>query len=252
MTRESAIVEEILRSRPLERDGMLIVHSAFRGLSRAGFRAESFCEAIMRAMPAGTVLMPAMTWRTVTPSSPVFDEMATPGHTGALAEVFRLRYATARSLHPTHSVAGAGPLAGRLLATHHLGTTPCPASSPYGLMRGFPVHILMLGVGLDRCTAIHHAEETVAEDIYVRPMSEAEDYDLIDRRGVTHKVKTRRHRRLPRDFPKFEAVLAARGELAEGIAFATRWTLFSARDLYTVVFDALRADARATLITETK
>ena len=116
-------------------------------------------------------------------------------------------------------------------------------------MRDYDTHILMLGVGLEACTAMHHAEEMMAPELYVRPMQDCEDYDLVDRHGVTHRVKTRRHFRLPRDFPKFEPILKTRGMLAEGRIHDTRWILFSARDLYRVVLKALveRRDATLTL-----
>lgn len=247
MPGEAEVIRAILGSRPVARDGLLIVHSAFRGLSQAGLRAESFCEALVDAMDGGTILMPTMTWRTVTPASPLFDELKTPSHTGVLSEVFRTRFATHRSLHPTHSAAGRGPLSKLLLSTHHLGTTPCAGNSPYGLMREYDTHILMLGVGLECCTAMHHAEEMMAPDVYVQPMEDAEEYDLVDRNGVTHHVKTRRHVRRLRDFPKFEPMLKARGMLAEGRAYDTRWILFSARELYRVVFEALVEREDATL-----
>jgi aminoglycoside 3-N-acetyltransferase len=247
MAGEAEAVRSILGSRPVSRDGVLIVHSAFAGFSRAGMRAEGFCEAVIAEMAGGTVLMPTMTWRTVTPAHPIFDELKTPSHTGVLTEVFRTRYATHRSLHPTHSAAARGPLAQLLTATHHEGTTPCAGNSPYGLLRDYDSHILILGVGLECCTAFHHAEETMAPGLYVRPMEEAEDYDLIDRRGVTHHVKTRRHAKLPRDFPKFEPVLKDCGMLAEGQSSGTRWILFSARDLYRVLFAALSQLKDATL-----
>ena len=66
-------------------------------------------EALLGHLSGGTLVMPTMTWRTVTPDRPVWDELATPSHTGVLTEVFRTRYATARSIHPTHSVAACGP-----------------------------------------------------------------------------------------------------------------------------------------------
>jgi aminoglycoside 3-N-acetyltransferase len=244
---ELAVVRAMLGSRPVARDGVLVVHSAFRGFSRAGLRAEEFCEALIAEMAVGTILMPTMTWRTVTPQNPVFDELKTPSHTGVLSEVFRTAYASHRSLHPTHSAAGRGPLAAHLLSTHHDGTTPCAGNSPYGLMRDFDAHILLLGIGLEACTAFHHAEETIAPELYVRPMEESEPYDLIDRRGVTHRMRTRRHFRLPRDFPKFEPVLREAGLLAEGRVGEGRWILFSARDLYRILFAALVERKDATL-----
>lgn len=242
---EARAVAEILG--PFARSDVLLVHSAFAGLSRAGFQAEAFCEALIEAMPDGTLLMPTMTWRTVTPASPVFDELATPSHTGVLTEVFRTRYSTHRSLHPTHSVAGFGPLAAYLLGSHHLGETPCPGASPYGLMRDFSASILLIGVGFESCTAIHHAEETIAPDFYIRPPDEAEAYELRGRDGTIHDVRTRRHRRLPRDFPQFEPVLHTRGALRAGTVEGVAWRLFTLRDLYRIVLEALARRMDATL-----
>jgi aminoglycoside 3-N-acetyltransferase len=232
---------------PFAESEVLLVHSAFAGLSRAGFRAETFCDALVAAMPAGTLLMPTMTWRSVTPANPIFDELATPSHTGVLTEIFRRRCASHRSLHPTHSVAGLGPLAAYLLSSHHLGETPCPAASPYGLVRDVDAAILLLGVGLDSCTAIHHAEETIAPDFYVRPPDEAESYTLHARDGTEHCVRTRRHRRLPRDFPQFEPALRAGRKFRAGAVAGVSWQLFALGDLYRIVLQALTHRPDATL-----
>ena len=242
---EYALVERLLATQNVVRDGILVVHSGIKHLSRHGLRAEAICQALIDAMPNGTILMPTMTWRTVNKDNPVFDEMNTPSHTGVLTEVFRTQFASHRSLHPTHSVAGLGPLAGLLLSTHHWGTTPCAGSSPYGLMRDYDASVLLLGVGLESCTAIHHAEEMMAPDLYVRPLDEAESYTLRDRHGIHHHVLTRRHPRLDRDFAQFGPILADKGQLASGVALDTPWQLFSVRNLYRDVFHALtlRPDA---------
>lgn len=244
MTAERRAVAEMLEGGSGD---VLIIHSAFAGLSRAGFSAEAFCAALIGIMPRGTLLMPTMTWRTVTPASPVFDELATPSHTGILTEVFRTKHATHRSLHPTHSVAGKGPFAAYLLGSHHLGETPCPGSSPYGLMRDFSASILLIGIGFECCTAIHHAEETIAPDFYIRPPGDTESYELRARDGTLHHVKTRRHRRLPRDFPQFEPMLRESGQLAEGRIAGVPWCRCTARDLYRTVLGALARREDATL-----
>ena len=95
-----------------------------------------------------------------------------------LAERFRLDYASHRSLHPTHSVAAYGRLAAHLTSTHHLDDTPCALTSPYGKARQEDAHVVLLGVGLERCTAIHHAEEIVAPEVYLAPPEQAELYRL--------------------------------------------------------------------------
>lgn len=149
IAREYEALIPILERMGVPRHGVLVVHSAIATLSRQGLRAEGMIEAFLDYMRDGTVVMPTMTWRTVTPQQPMWDELTTPSHTGVLSEVFRTRYATDRSIHPTHSVAAYGPQARRLVARHHLDDTPVSANSPYGLMRETPAYILLLGVGLE-------------------------------------------------------------------------------------------------------
>jgi aminoglycoside 3-N-acetyltransferase len=233
--------------RAVPRDGILTVHSAFRGLSRAGYRAEIVIEAMLDHLADGTLVMPAMSWRIVTPENPIFDELATPSHVGSVAELFRTRYATARSLHPTHSVAAAGASARALMASHHLGTTPCAMNSPYGLMRSQAAYLLMLGCGFECCTAIHLPEEIVAPERYLVPLDQAVDYALRDRHGTRSMMRLRRHRPLNRCFEKFEVTLEAQGRLRRGVFGGTPYVLCALGDLLDVVFAALAVDRDATL-----
>jgi len=146
-SREAAAVVPILKRFGVPRDGVLVVHSAIAPLSRRGLRAEAIIEALIDYMRDGNLFMPTMTWRTVTPEQPHWDEIETPSHTGVLTEIFRTRYASGRSIHPTHSVAGLGPAAPLLLSRHHIDNTPVSANSPYGLMRDYEAYVLMIGVG---------------------------------------------------------------------------------------------------------
>ena len=91
-TAEERAVTELDRA-GVTGDGVLFVHSAFRQLGAAGFRAEAFIEALIDYMRAGTLVMPTMTWRVVTPANPWFDELETISHVGILAELFRRHYA---------------------------------------------------------------------------------------------------------------------------------------------------------------
>ena len=99
--------------------------------------------------------MPTMSWRAVTPQQPLWDEVETRSETGVMTEIFRTRYASRRSIHPTHSVAAQGAAADALVARHHIDVTPVSENSPYGLMRSYESWVVMLGVGLESCTAIH-------------------------------------------------------------------------------------------------
>ena len=244
---ERETIGRILETSQVPRDAVLVVHSAIKGLSNQGFKAEGIIEALLDHLQDGTLLMPTMTWRTVTPENPVFDELATPSHTGVLTEIFRTKYSTHRSLHPTHSVAGAGASARVLLHAHHLGNMPVSANSPYGLMRDYPAHILFIGVAFEMCTAIHHPEEVIAPDIYVKPMSEAEPYELRARDGRVIPFLLRRHRRLNRDFNKFIEPLRAKGKLWAGQVGGVPWICVGARDLLRDVFEAFAITTGATL-----
>jgi aminoglycoside 3-N-acetyltransferase len=244
-TRETRAAAELLDRAGVPGNGVLFVHSAFRRLGAEGYRAEAFIEALLDYMDAGTLVMPTMTWRVVTPASPFFDELGTPSHVGILAERFRLDYATHRSLHPTHSVAAYGRLADHLTSSHHLDDTPCALSSPYGKARKTDAHVVLLGTGLERCTAIHHAEEVIAPGVYLAPPEQAELYRCRNRGGITHEVRLRRHLRLNRDFPQFAAPLAERGRLRRGEIAGTPWLAISQRDLLDEVITALERDPRA-------
>jgi aminoglycoside 3-N-acetyltransferase len=237
----------ILEDFGVPRDGVLVVHSAIARLSRNGFRAEAIVEALLDYLNDGNLFMPTMTWRTVTREQPVWDEILTASHTGVLTEVFRTCYASARSMHPTHSVAGRGPAARTVLARHHIDDTPVSGNSPYGLMRDYQTFILLLGVGLECCTAIHLAEETIAPDLYLRPKDQAEVYECRDRTGTSRRVLTRRHWQLDRNFPRFASPLAQQGLLKSGEIAGCPYAIVSMRHLLREVFAALIDDKTATL-----
>jgi aminoglycoside 3-N-acetyltransferase len=246
-TREYEALTPVLERMRVPHDGVLVVHSAIATLSRAGFRAENMIETFLDYMSGGTLIMPTMTWHTVTPQQPQWDEIATRSETGVMTEIFRTRYASRRSIHPTHSVAARGVAADTLLARHHLDDTPVSANSPYGLMRCQPSYVMMIGVGLETCTAIHLPEETIAPDVYLRPLDPAEIYQCRDRHGRVHEVRARRHWRLNRDFPKFGPPLRERGLMTTGNIDGCPYDIVALQDLLGAVNAALAADPHGTL-----
>jgi aminoglycoside 3-N-acetyltransferase len=229
------------------RTGVLVVHSAISKLSRQGFRAEGMIEVFLEHMRDGTLVMPTMSWRSVSVKQPHWDEIETKSETGVLTEIFRTCHASHRSIHPTHSVGAVGAAAGVLVGRHHLDRTPVSENSPYGLMRSYDSHILMLGVGLEACTAIHLPEELVAPDIYLRPLDPTELYYCRGRDGRVHDVQTRRHWRLDRDFPKFGPPLHRRGVLKTGFVGDCPYSVVSLHDLLVIVMETLADNLRGTL-----
>lgn len=243
MQRFSAILQRL----SIPGDAVLMVHSAFQSMAREGLTPDTVIRDLEEHVLHGTLLMPTMSWRYVKPATPAFSELDTPSNTGVLTEVFRTRFATRRSLHPTHSVAGLGARVDEMLGEHHLDETPCSARSPFGKLVSADAWVLMLGIGFDCCTLVHHGEEVIAPDLYLRPMDTVESYRCTDRSGIVYEVKLRRHLFLPRDYWQFQDELAREGLLRLGHFGNVVCRAFRAKDLHTRVVRALAAKGDAIL-----
>jgi len=143
--------------------GVMLVHSSLRSLGQVPGGAETVIRGLLGALGGeGTLLMPALGSDGNEGDPPVFDVLNTPTWVGAIAEAFRVRRGTRRSVHPTHSVCGVGRLAKELLAQHEQDNTPCGPHSPFRLLRDYAGQILMLGCGLAPNTSFHAIEELIA------------------------------------------------------------------------------------------
>jgi aminoglycoside 3-N-acetyltransferase len=91
---------------------------------------------------------------------PVFDLRATPTTLGAIPEAFRTWPGTLRSDHPLESVCARGSLAPEIIAEHPLAFSEGPGT-PFGKLYELDSWVLLLGVGFNRCTALHTAESMV-------------------------------------------------------------------------------------------
>ena len=87
----------------------------------------------------------------------VYDPLTTPTTNGIIPDVFWRLPGVQRSLHPTHPYAAAGKDAPELLAGHSEVST-FGEHCPLGRLIHEGGHILLLGVGLGSCTAMHVAE----------------------------------------------------------------------------------------------
>jgi hypothetical protein len=72
-------------------------------------------------------------------------------------------------------------------------------------------------------------------------------YPCRDRHGQVHQVPARRHWRLDRDFNRFNAPLAERGELEQGMIDGCPYTIVAMRDLLRHIYAAMIGNPRATL-----
>jgi aminoglycoside 3-N-acetyltransferase len=180
-----------LRALGIREGGVLLVHSSLRSLGGVAGGAETVIRALLDVVGAGgTLLLPALSYETVTAERPCFDVRKTPVCVGALPEYFRQRTGTLRSVHPTHSVCGVGAQAGDLLGGHERDTTPCGPNSPFHKLPHYHGQILFLGCGLRPNTSMHALEE-LSEPAYL--FAGEVEYDVIAADGRTSRMRIRRH-----------------------------------------------------------
>lgn len=157
--------------------GVLLVHASLRAIGTVVGGAQGVVLALEDVLgPAGTLVMPSQSWQLCDPqylddpqvpasrrdevrdALPVYDPAWTPSRTmGAVAEVLRTQPGTLRSGHPHRSFVARGPAAADLLARHDLDD-PVGEGSPLARVHALGGQVLLLGVGYDKCTALHLAE----------------------------------------------------------------------------------------------
>ena len=151
-----------LRKLGLKRGDSVGVHSSLKSFGRVEGGADAVIDALLETVGEdGNIVMSTHSANLVevqmTPEeiamgvswlfkiSP-YDPQKTPVRTGTIPETFRKRNGVIRGSHPSNSVAALGPRAREL-------------SEGWHKLLELDVYILLIGVGLDRCTAMHLSEK---------------------------------------------------------------------------------------------
>jgi aminoglycoside 3-N-acetyltransferase len=112
--------------------------------------------------PAGLIAMPAFPMRASAlehlESGEPFDVRETPSTMGAVTERFRRKAGVHRSLHPTHSIAAAGPGAEELVAGHDEAPTPFGPGTPFARLIERDALQVWFGCGVGPFTMYHAYE----------------------------------------------------------------------------------------------
>ena len=119
----------------------------------------------------------------------VFDVRKTPSQMGLLTELFRRQPGVLRSVHPTHPVAVAGPMAKDWVSEHYLASTPCGRRSPFARLAEHG-KILFMGTGIGVMTFFHYIEEEIEADMPFSPFTQ-EIYALRSKDWDGQEVITR-------------------------------------------------------------
>lgn len=155
----------------------LEVHSSLSSLGWVCGGPVAVVQALMDVVTeAGTLLMPTQTyqccdpqnwcqpsvpkewWPTLRDHLPAFDPQVTPAQLmGQIVETFRTWPGVIRSTHPRVSFAAWGKHAHAITAEHSLDYG-LGEQSPLAKLYALDGYVLLLGVGYDRCAALHLAE----------------------------------------------------------------------------------------------
>jgi aminoglycoside 3-N-acetyltransferase len=189
----------------------------------------------------GTLLLPALSYEYVGKLNPVFDALRTPSCVGAIAEYFRLRPGTLRSVHPTHSVCAIGVQAASITGDHQLDHTPVGPHSPFRKLRDLGGQLLFLGCGLRPNTSMHGVEE-LAEPPYL--YGEMISYRLVLADGRELMLDSRHHgfQGYRQRYDRLEPLLDQGTELRVGKVLDAQAHLLEAQSMWQVALAAYRRD----------
>lgn len=232
---------------PLRAGETLLVHASVRSLAHTGARAEDILAWLRAGLgPAGTLILPTLTYRATPAAGMAFDVRSTPSDTGALPETGRALTGALRSVHPTHSVAAIGPAAAELTRHHALDREPCGANSPFILLPRLGARILFLGCGLRPNTTMH-AVEALARPWYLHH-PEPRRYRVTDHQGATveaeHLHHGFSHHRLAQRYDRLWDLLPADRRWSGAIGPCT-WHLLDAQAVFAAGLAALVRDPAA-------
>lgn len=176
ITKEIMINE--LKAIGLQEDDIVMVHTSLKSMGYVCGGAQAIIEALIETVGEnGTIMMPTQSWKNLDPEVgvhwdveecdwqiirdywPAYDKRITPTNTmGAVAEMFRTWPGSIRSDHPARSVCAWGKYAAYLTQNHDLSNI-FGEGSPIGRLYELDGKVLLLGVGYDKNTSIHLADE---------------------------------------------------------------------------------------------
>jgi aminoglycoside 3-N-acetyltransferase len=221
--------------------GTLLVHSSLKSLGPLPDGPGTAVEGLLEALGSeGTLLMPALTYESVSAEHPVFDVLNSRSCVGALPEFFRRRTGTIRSVHPTHSACGAGPRAGAMLGGHLRDATPCGEHSPYFKLKEEAGQILFLGCGLKPNTSMHAVEE-LAEPPYLYGPWVDYRIRLADGSETAMRVRSHGFKGWRQRYDRIEGVMAGEG-IRAGKVLSADCFLLEAPELWQKAHRAMKGD----------
>ena len=158
-----------LRQVGVSRGDIIFVHSSLPAFGHVDGGEAAALDALCEAVgPTGTLLMPTFTSSCIYfAGEPMLDRSVRPFdaadarqvRTGRLCRAFLGLADVVRSGHPSHSVAGIGPLAMAMLAGHQESDPPAGPTSPLAKLLANKGKIVYLGALPQSTTFLHYLED---------------------------------------------------------------------------------------------
>jgi len=188
---EAINIKADLQKLGIKETDTIVIHSSYKALcGKKNIDPLVIIKAFKDTVKSGTLMLPALSYESVTPKNRTFDVLNTPSCVGVLPEVMRNSDGVFRSVHPTHSITVWGKDAKEIADAHIKDFTPVGANSPLHELRRRKGKIVMLGCGLEPNTSMHGVEEmTAPEYLYGRNY----DYELILSGGSRLKTNVLSH-----------------------------------------------------------
>jgi aminoglycoside N3'-acetyltransferase len=172
---QTAIIQMGLAGQPL------CVHASLRSFGQVQGGAQTVVEGLLQhgctvMVPThsyGTYYLPPPGQEIADPSIPIYtpDSHAVDAHSmGAIPAFVLQRAGRVRGNHPLDSFTAVGPLASQLVGSQSPADTYAPVRV-LGLLGGY---IVMMGVGLNKLTALHHAERLAGRPLFTAWVKDAD------------------------------------------------------------------------------
>ncbi|MCL2208996.1 MAG: AAC(3) family N-acetyltransferase [Treponema sp.] len=188
---EAVKIKTDLKNLGIKENDTIVIHSSYKNLcGNIKIKPDAVIEVFKETVKSGTLMLPALSYESVTPQNRIFDVLSTPCCVGILPEVMRKSEGAYRSVHPTHSIAVWGKDAQEIAAAHIRDFTPVGANSPLHELKRRKGKIVMLGCGLEPNTSMHGVEEMVVPE-YLYGANY--DYDLVMSDGKLLKTNILSH-----------------------------------------------------------
>ena len=108
MDSKSRRIIEGLEMLDIKPNDTLLVHSSYKSLGTTELNPIEILKLFIGYLDKGTLILPALSHKHVTPQNPCFDNRKTSSCVGYLPEIFRTKFNIIRSIHPTHSACAIG------------------------------------------------------------------------------------------------------------------------------------------------